>query len=282
MAIRLGLPPMVVVIPDAGNEAHSLPVIDRLQRHRGSQPASQHHTQTTRLTARLMTPDAGNKAHSLSVSLQHQSLQLAARLLATRLTACQLKVCSGFLLAHSGLHTCTGLHTYIEASLLKTLNHSWHQGLQPADYINWYCVTGPAAHPATPAPIIPTPKGGKGKGGKGKDGKAGKATGTPIVIGSGKHLVRYTDSSGTTHHDQTLNLFCCVGKKKVLISGVRSEFAADAPIACIPCLMSHLFGDLRFTVCDQHLTDPANHGTFTSAAHRFPGDYKRRIRRHFH
>ena len=162
MAIRLGLPPMVVVIPDAGNEAHSLPVIDRLQRHRGSQPASQHHTQTTRLTARLMipdagnkahslpvikrlqrhrgsqpasqhhtqttrltarlmTPDAGNKAHSLSVSLQHQSLQLAARLLATRLTACQLKVCSGFLLAHSGLHTCTGLHTYIEASLLKTL-----------------------------------------------------------------------------------------------------------------------------------------------------------------
>jgi hypothetical protein len=143
-------------------------------------------------------------------------------------------------------------------------------------------LTGPAAHPATPAPIIPTPKGGKGKGGKGKDGKAGKATGTPIVIGSGKHLVRYTDSSGTTHHDQTLNLFCCVGKKKVLISGVRSEFAADAPIACIPCLMSHLFGDLRFTVCDQHLTDPANHGTFTSAAHRFPGDYKRRMRGHFH
>ena len=88
----------------------------------------------------------------------------------------------------------------------------------------------------------------------------------PIVIGSGKHLVRYTDSSGTTHHDQTLNLFCCVGKKKVLIT----EFAADAPIACIPCLMSHLFGDLRFTVCDQHLTDPANHGTFTSAAHLSP------------
>ena len=226
-------------------------------------------------------------------------------MLATRLTACQ-SACStkayslplgcwqqGLLPASSRcarafcLHTlvCTPALVYTPTLRLlcsKHCAHSWHQGLQPADYINCYCVTGPAAHPATPAPIIPTPKGGKGKGGKGKDGKAGKATGTPIVIGSGKHLVRYTDSSGTTHHDQTLNLLCCVGKKKVLISGVRSEFAADAPIACIPCLMSHLFGDLRFTVCDQHLTDPANHGTFTSAAHRFPGDYKRRMRGHFH
>ena len=55
------------MIPDAGNKAYSLSVINRLQRHRGSQPASQHHTQTTRLTARLMIPDAGNKAYSLSI-----------------------------------------------------------------------------------------------------------------------------------------------------------------------------------------------------------------------
>ena len=132
-----------------------------------------------------------------------------------------------------------------------------------------------AAPPVAPAaPAAPVGK-GKGKA-KGK----GKGKAEP-VIGSSARIVKYADLQGVVHGDPSRDLYVFCGQKKALISVLRKEFLADNPIICLPCIMSHLHDDVRFTCCDQCHSDPHNHGTPTSPAHIFPRAYRQRARQHF-
>ena len=130
-------------------------------------------------------------------------------------------------------------------------------------------------------PVAPAAPAGKGKGkanGKGKTPGKGKVE---PVIGSSTRIVKYADLQGVVHGDPSKDLYVFCGQKKALISALRREFLADNPIICLPCVMSHLHHDFRFTCCDQCHSDPHNHGTPTSPAHMFPRAYRQRACQHF-
>ena len=133
----------------------------------------------------------------------------------------------------------------------------------------------PPVAPAAPAALAAPVGKGKGKA-KGK----GKGKAEP-VIGSSARIVKYADLQGVVHGDPSKDLYVFCGQKKALISVLRKEFLADNPIICLPCIMSHLHDDVRFTCCDQCHSDPHNHGTPTSPAHIFPRAYRQRARQHF-
>ena len=133
----------------------------------------------------------------------------------------------------------------------------------------------PPVAPAAPAALAAPTGNGKGKANGKVKGKA------EPVIGSSARIVKYADLQGVVHGDPSRDLYVFCGQKKALISVLRKEFLADNPIICLPCIMSHLHDDVRFTCCDQCHSDPHNHGTPTSPAHIFPRAYRQRARQHF-
>jgi hypothetical protein len=95
-----------------------------------------------------------------------------------------------------------------------------------------------------------------------------------MIIGSHAHLIKYADKQGVVQSDASLNVYCHLGKRKVLVSAAKKEFKG----LCIGVLMSSFTGDRRFSVCDGSGPD---HASFSSPAHKLPKDYRSRMQKLF-
>ena len=139
-----------------------------------------------------------------------------------------------------------------------------------------------AGNRATASAVVPGRGKGKGKGksqnnkGKGK-GKGQQSTAQVGVftVGESASKVSRTDVNGTVQSNASLNTHTSLGSKRVCTKDLQAEF----PGLCVPSLMSHLHGDIRYTVCTQ--ASHPDHKLPSSKAHVFPANYRKRVQQYF-
>jgi ribosome biogenesis GTPase A len=95
--------------------------------------------------------------------------------------------------------------------------------------------------------------------------------------GAATHLIKYTDSAGNTV-GRTSGHYIHMGGKKAAIADLQAEFK-DCPGICLPSAMSHQYGNVRFTVCDQ-ATHPS-HKLPDTKAHKLPTNHFTRAAQYF-
>ena len=104
------------------------------------------------------------------------------------------------------------------------------------------------------------------------------ATRNEYVCGSESRRAVYCDEHGIHNSDDTLNTYLKVDRRKALRADLVKEFGTERDI-CFPPMFSNLFGKGRFILC-KCPTD-ARHVDHRSPAHKYPTDYKQRIKRLF-